>query len=309
MKKLLVPIVVSILFLASAACAQDLRQVGLPGLASLLKDLAVNPYVQVGFQRVGSNMNLPVGAEAPTPGLLQIEEMDISLKDANFWTGTAGVSIKKGELLSLFGSVGGSLKRTFIVSGEIPVSLGATGGQPTVDFDASQLGMWYAQGGVSLGPILLGLYGDHFGIEVGEPRIGSVPSANQTLRGDVITTTLAPYIGFAIPASNGLLTVIYSPLASSATTLVLRTSQSDLAQAQYKWNKPGNFLSCSFQYNATPIDDFSFGLWSNYTYMDVHGNAQLDFQNSTTGVSRQKEVTATMTKYILQGGVMLGMTF
>jgi hypothetical protein len=178
-----------------------------------------------------------------------------------------------------------------------------------VDFNASQMNMWYAQGGVSLGPVLLGLYGDHFGIEVGEPRIGSAPLANKTLRADVISTTLAPYIGFAVPASNGLLMVIYSPLAQSNTTLVLRTSSTNLAQLQYKWNKPGNLISCNFQYNIEPMKGASLGLWAGYLYMAIRGNAEVDYQNSTLGISRQKDVTATMTKDVIQGGLMMGLTF
>jgi hypothetical protein len=169
--------------------------------------------------------------------------------------------------------------------------------------------MWYAQGGVGLGPVLLGLYGDHFAITVGDPRRGSVPLDNQTLRGDVMSTTLAPYIGFAIPAAGALFTVMYSPLATSNTTLVLRTSDQDLAQVQYKWNKPGNFVSSSFQYNMAPVCAVALGVWANYTWMDVRGNAQLDFQDSTLAISRQKEVTAIMTKYVLQGGCTLGITF
>jgi hypothetical protein len=309
MSRMLAFAIMIALVLASVACAQGLGTISFPGLGSLGENVTVEPFVQAGFQRVGSNMNLPVAAEGTIAGLLQIDELDISMKDANFWTGTVGGTIKAGKLISLFASAGGSLNRTFIVSGEIPISLGQFGRQPTVDFKASQMTMWYAQGGVGLGPLLLGLYGDHYGIEVGEPRIGSTPLANQTLRADVITTTFAPYIGFALPASNGLLMVLYSPLAQSNTTLALRTSSSNLAQLQYTWNKPGNLISCNFQYNIEPTKDSSLGLWAGYLYMSIRGNAQLDYQNSTLGISRQRDVTATMTKDVIQGGVMMGFTF
>jgi hypothetical protein len=43
--------------------------------------------------------------------------------------------------------------------------------------------------------------------------------------------------------------------------------------------------------------------------MDIRGNAQLDFQDSTLGISRQRDVTATMTMYVIQGGLMVGLTF
>jgi len=308
MKKLLSCAVVFSLICTSIACAQGVAGLSLPGFGGLPENVTVNPSVQVGFQRVGSNISLPVGAELQA-GLLQVESLEISLKDANLWAGTAGATVKAGELLSFFASVGGSLNRPFVVSGEIPVRLGPIGRQPTIEFTSSKMGSWFAQGGVGLGPILLGLYGDHFAIEVNDPRRDSVPLDNQTLRGDVITTTLAPFIGFVVPASNGLFTIMYSPLAMSNTTLVLRTSSQDLAQVQYKWNKPGNLLSCSFQYNMAPVNSVSLALWGGYTWMDVRGNAELDFRNATSDVSRQKDVTATMTKYVLQGGVTAGINF
>ena len=288
MKKLLVLLLISISVFAATALAQGLSQIGIPGLANPADDVTVIPYAQVGFQRVGSNINLPIRWEGPIAGLLQIDQMDIALQDTNLWTGTAGVTFKKGEMLSLFGSVGGSLPRTVAVSGEIPVGLGPIGSQPTVDFTASQISMWYAQGGVSLGPILLGLYGDHFGIEVGEPRIGSRPLNNQTLRGDIITTTLAPFIGFTVPASNGLLTATYSPLAQSNTTLVLRTSTRNVTQLQYTWNKPGNLFTCNFQYTIEPMKGSSLGLWAGYLYMEIRGHAELDYRNSTQGYLASK---------------------
>lgn len=308
MKKTLVFTVLA-LFCVSNACVECVAGLSLPGLGALPENVTISPFAQVGFQRVGSNMNLPVNSQPLGGGTLQINQIDISLNDANLWGGTAGVTIKSGELFSLFASAGGSLKRPFVVTGQIPVVVDLSPVEPVLDFTARNMEMWFAQGGMSLGPILLGLYGDHFGITVDDPRRGSTPIANQTLRGDVISTTLAPYIGIAIPASAGLLTIIYSPLATSNTTLVLRTSSQDLAQAQYKWNKPGNFLSSTFQYNMAPIDSFTLGVWGNYTWMDVRGNAQLDFQDSTLGFSTQKDVTATMTKYVLQGGISLNVAF
>ncbi len=309
MKKLLGATLTAVLFLASIACAHGLGTFGLPGLDSLTQNLTFNPYAQAGFQHIGSNIELPINAENLASGLLQIDSLNLTVQDANFWTGTVGASVKSGEMLSFFGAVGGSLNRTFRIVGQVPVRLGPIGAEPTLEFDATKLGMWYAQGGVSLGPVLLGLYGDHFSIAVGAPRRGSIPIDNQTLRADFVTTTLAPYIGFAVPASNTLFSVIYSPVAMSNATVALRTSDSDVAQAKYKWNKPGNFISCSFQYNSTPTDSSSFGVWGNCAYMGVRGNAELGFQDANTGFSSQKQVTATMTKYIIQGGLMFGLNF
>jgi hypothetical protein len=145
MKKLLIAAIALSFLCGSISFASDLGAI-LPGMGSLTENVTVNPYVQVGFQHVGANINLPVGAEGPVAGLLQIDQIDLSLKDANLWTGTAGVTMKAGELLSLFAAIGGSLDRPFTVSGKIPVSLGTGGTQPTIDSTSSHLGVWYATG-------------------------------------------------------------------------------------------------------------------------------------------------------------------
>ena len=279
------------------------------GASTIFQDAKIKPYVQVGFTFLGSNINVPVEGESPVAGLLQVGQIDLSMQDANFWTGIVGATVTLKKIFTVFGSAGGCLNRQFIVSGIVPLSLGQVTGQPVIDFDTSNLNMWFAQGGIGLGPILLGLYGDHFAVQVGDPRRGSEPLANQTLRGDVLTSTLAPYVGFALPAGGGLFTVIYSPLALSDMTLVIRTSQSDLAQAKYTWNKPGNLLSCGFEYNTEFPTGWYTGVWANYSYMWLRGEAQLDFQDSTVGYSRQREVTASMTKNALQLGITAGLSF
>lgn len=309
MRKILVIATVLSLFCAGIAFSQDLSGLAMASLCSFAENVKVNPYVQAGFQHVGSNMNLPINPEGPTAGLLQIAEMDIELEDANFWTGIAGLTLKKGELLSLFASAGGILGRQLGVSGEIPISLGPLSTSADVDFTGSKVEAWYIQSGIGLGPILGGLYWDHFTVDVGEPRRGSVPLANQTLRGYVVSKTFAPYIGLAVPAQGVLATVIYSPLAWSNTTLALRTSAATLAELQYKWKKPGNLLSASIEYSKTLFGSTCLGLWGNYTWMKVRGNAELEFERAAPFLVREKDVTATMTKYVLQGGVSLGINF
>jgi hypothetical protein len=160
-----------------------------------------------------------------------------------------------------------------------------------------------------LGPILGGVYYNYFTINFGEPRQGSVPLANQTLGGVILSKTLVPYVGIAIPAYGALATILYSPLAWCDTTYDLRSSARLATQLQYKWKKPGNFISTTLQYNTPVSGPFSFGLWVNYTWLNMRGNAELEFVNASPFLSRQKEVTATLTQYVMQGGVTLGITF
>jgi hypothetical protein len=310
MKKILILIAVLSVFFVCTVYSQDFSGLPLPSLGTLPENMKVNPYVQVGFQHVASNINLPVRPEGGPLGFLHIGDLNLEVQDANFWTGIAGVNVKFSEMFSLFTSAGGILGRQFITPGEVPITLGGQfTASPTVDFSATNAEAWFIQTGATLGPVLLGLYWDHFGIEVGDPRIGSVPLANQTLRGDLLTKTFCPFIGIAIPASGAMATIVYSPLAWSNTTLALRSSGTVLEQLQYKWNKPGNFLSGTLQYNMTLKDSVSFGLWGSGAWMVMRGNANLESQTALSATVVQREVTATLTRYVLQGGFTLGITF
>ena len=303
MSKIVASLVFLSCFCVSVACAQ-----GFPGL---LPNVTVTSFAQAGYAHMGSNMNLPIAAEIVNPNIgdLEIGNMDLTLQDANFWIGNVGFTATASELFSVSALAGGMLPRTFGSTGEVPVNLNGTGVSPVIVFTNTGLNTWYVQGGIGLGPILAGVYYNYFAVDFGQPRQGSVPLANQTLGGVVISKTLVPYVGLAIPAGGALGTILYSPLAYSNTTLDIRSSATTVSQLQFKWNKPGNFISSTLQYNMPVSGATSFGLWVNYTWMMVRGNAEVEFVNASPFLVRQKDVTATVTQYAIQGGVTLGITF
>ncbi len=311
MKRILAYVIVFSVCCGSMAYGQCFTGCSLPWLGTQCGDLKVKPYAQMGLQHVGSNISLPVAGELVGSALdLQIDTMDLSLNNANFWTGIVGFNATASEKYSLFASAGGDLGHAFITSGTIPVSLNGTGTSANLDFTNSKLETWFVQTGVGVGPVLLGLYWDKFTIGVGDPRDSSGPLPNQTLRGDFVTTTFCPFIGFAMPVSNALISINYSPLAWANTTLALRSSNNGESELQYKWNKPGNLLSTSLQYNQDLTKNSSVGLWATYMWMDQRGTAGLSFEhNGIARITRNKDVTATMTKYMLQGGLTLTITF
>ncbi|AFM25190.1 hypothetical protein [Desulfomonile tiedjei] len=310
MKRVWVGLLVVVFCIPASVFGQDLPSVGFPTLSSLTENVKVNPYAQVGFQWVGSNLNLPVQNE-PLPVLpLNIGSLDISLKDANFWTGIAGITIIANDKYSLFGTAGGFLNRPFITSGTVPVSLDLISTSATLEFDNTNVESWFIQTGIGLGPVLFGLYWDHFAFVLGEPRNQNGPIANQTLRGDILTRTFAPFIGLTLPVSGAMLTVTYSPFAYSNTALALMNSQNNLSELRYTWKKPGDLLNASLQYNTPIASTYQFGIWCNYSWMRLRRNAELEFQNTPApAISRTRDVTATMTKYILGGGVNVGINF
>jgi hypothetical protein len=311
MKRHLVCAIMIVLCGTPLVHAQCLDGFSLPWIGSQCGDLKVKTSAQLGFQHVGSNISLPVGSELVSgTDDLQIDTLDISLQDANFWTGIIGFTVIKADKYSFFASAGGNLDREFVTTGTIPVSLNGVSTSATIDFTNSGLKTWFAQTGVGLGPILFGLYWDKFTIKVGDPRTAAGPLPNQTLRGDFVTTTFCPYVGFALPVSQAMLTVMYSPLAWANTTLALRSSNNGETDLQYKWNKPGSFLSGMIQYNQDVSKSASFGVWTSYTWMNQEGSCALSFEhNGTTPVSRDRDITAMMTKYVLQGGLTLGINF
>jgi hypothetical protein len=270
----------------------------------------VNPYAQVGFQWVGSNLNLPVQNEALPALPLNIGDLDISLKDANFWAGMAGVSILAYEKYSLFGAAGGFLNRPFSLSGTVPVSVDAFSTSSTLEFTNTKVESWFLQTGIGLGPALFGLYWDHFSFSIGDPRNQNGPLPNQTLKGDILTKTFAPFVGIALPAAGAMLTVTYSPFAYSNTALALTNSQNNFSELRYTWNKPGTLVNAMLQYNTPLSASTSFGLWGNYSWMRMCNEAELEFQNTPVPqLTRTRDVTASMTKYLIGAGVTLGVNF
>lgn len=296
--------------LSASVFGQSLPLGGSPALSSLTENVKVSTYAQAGFQWVGSNLNLPV-QNAPLPALpLNIGDLAISLKDANFWTGIAGVNVAANEKYSIFAAAGGFLNRPFITSGTVPVSLAPLSTTANLEFTNTNVESWFIQTGIGLGPVLLGVYWDHFAFALGNPRNQSGPIANQTLRGDILTKTFCPFVGLTLPAAGAVLTVTYSPLAYSNTALALMNSQSNVSELRYTWKKPGDLLNAMLQYNTPLSSSTSFGLWCNYSWMWMRQNAELEFQNAPLPrVSRSGDVAATMTKYVVGGGVTLGINF
>lgn len=291
----------------SITTAQGLGGFSFPWLNALSEEVEINPFAQVGFMHMRSNLSLPIGAQVDMPGLLQIDTVDISMQRADFWTGAIGFTATYGPLFRLFASAGGILPRQFIVRGRVPISLDGFTDTPIIKGTASNVQSWFIQSGTALGPVLLGMYWGHF---ANTAEYHLQPYTNETLESDITTSTFAPYVGIAIPATPGAVaTVIYSPQAWSHTTMALRTAHQDLAQLQYKWNKPGDFLSATLQYD-TPVErSVSFALWANYTWMRMIGAADLEFKNPTSGVFSQGTVTARVTQYVIQGGIKLGVSF
>jgi hypothetical protein len=308
MKRIWVAAFVLFLCLPASGFGQSALLEAFPTMLSLAENVKVNPYVQVGYQWVGSNLNLPIQAEGLNQPLF-IDQMDISLIDANFWSGVVGFTALAYEKYSFFAAAGGILGRPFVTSGTVPVSVNGGTTSANIQFTNISVESWFVQTGIGLGPVLLGLYWDHLGFELIEPRTDAGPIANQSVKGDILTKTFAPFLGMALPSSGATLTLIYSPLAYSNTQLSLRNSQNTFTEVRYSWNKPGDLVIGMVQYNTSLLSTVSIGLWCNYSWMRMRQSAELEFENTTPPIFRSKSVTATMTKYLAGVGLTLGINF
>ncbi len=284
---------------------------GLLDLSGIMSDMKFNYYAQAGYQWIGSNLNLPIQTErfvAPDSGL-EIGDLDVSLKNGNFWSGMVGYSATYQGKLSFFSSMGGIIGRRFVTAGTVPVSIGAVGVPVNIEFTNTNVESWFYQSGVGLGPVLLGLYWDQFQFVLVDPQNAAGPLPNQTLKGDILTKTFAPFIGLAIPAFGASFTFTYSPLAYSNTNLSLTSSQNRLTELRYSWNKPGDLINVMLQYNTPLTSATTFGIWANGSWMRMHQDADLEFVSSVPAISTTRQVTATMTKYTAGGGITLGVNF
>ena len=64
------------------------------------------------------------------------------------------------------------------------------------------------------------------------------------------------------------------------------------------------------QYNTPVTSSTTFGLWCNYSWLRMRQDAVLEFENTPVPlISRTRNVTATMAKYVFGGGITLGVNF
>jgi hypothetical protein len=94
----------------------------LPGVN--LGKVVLNPYVQVGYQKVGSNIAFPIQAEVVLPApanSLQIGNMELLLQDASFWTGTVGLNAVLSPTVSLFSAAGSFAPKTWQRRRTLPI--------------------------------------------------------------------------------------------------------------------------------------------------------------------------------------------
>lgn len=286
---------------------------------SKVGSVLVNPFVQIGYQRNGINLSIPIQADFdPFPLLpdahLAIGTMDVVLKDFNFWMGTVGVNAILSPKLTVFGSGTGFQPRDFIQVGQIPVSLGPFGGIPELTLTGSKLEYWILQCGASYAigsgySVIGGLLWAKTSMEYSNPRRGDVPLPNQTIRQDFLLKNWVPFVGLQISEPEYYrAALIYSPLVTSSGTLVNRTSQPVMTNLSYNLNQPGSMFSFTFEYSLQIPPPSMISLWFNGTTQFIRGSSDLEFEAPGIFITRNVS-TLTLHQYSLAGGITLGLVF
>jgi hypothetical protein len=290
---------------------------GLPGIN--LGKVILNPYVQIGYQKVGSNITFPIETEAVLRlnNALEIGTMDMTLQEATFWTGTVGLNAVLNPTLTLFSAAGGFSPKNVVAPSYLPISLNNITGPAQMYFTGTNVEYWFIQVGASLGigggwSVLAGYFWDHFAMEAVDPLLGGIPFPNQTLRADFLTKTSTPFIGLQLNQTyyKYRASIIYSPVAQCRVLMATRSSQVGLSQLLYSFDKPGQFVAVNGEYDTDLSQKLFFSLWATGSWMRVVGNGELEFVSTLPPVSASRSTSnASVTKYSVGGGFGLGVVF
>lgn len=277
--------------------------------------IVLNPYAQVGYQHIAAHMSIPIAADVGVPaGQLEIGTVDVSLQNFDFWYGNLGLNVVAGPV-TLFGSWGGFLPRLFQFAGTVPISVGPLAAEPVLEMSCTNFQFWSAQVGAAYTfkkgySILGGFLWNQTEFRLADPRIGSVPLANQTLAGDVFMQVWVPFVGIEVMKEGAYRgSLLYSPVAWSSGALSLGTTAPLLSNLRYSLNQPGNFAAFTVEYYALFKPPVTFSLWLNGSLVSIRGNSDLQFTVAAPAVANARNVTVTTTQYLIGGGVTLGVVF
>ena len=274
--------------------------------------ILLNPSLQVGYQHIGASMTLPASAVPRGNSQLFVGTMDVTLQDFNFWCGAAGLNVIAGPI-TLFGSIEGYSPRVFQMQGTVPISNDVGYVAPNLTFTGSNLNFWTAQCGAGYTiagdlSVLAGYIWTHSAATYTDPRVGSVPLPNQTLKGDVSMNIGVPFFGLQILQKDYYRAAfMYSPWATSSGTLSLLTTSPEQADLSYSLNQPGNFFSVNAEYYCVFQPPLIMSCWFLGSYVNIQGSSDLEFTAPVVAASR--DVNITNTQYGLAGGVTFGLVF
>lgn len=279
--------------------------------------IIVNPFVQLGYQRNGVNLDVPIQADfdppSPVPHV-SIGNISIALKDYNFWMGFAGVNVVFSPKVTASVSATGFLPREFVQTGALPISVGQLNFLPLLSFTGSHLEYWMVQCGASYGigkgyALLGGFIWGKSSMIYSNPRNHDVPLQNQTITQDFLLKNWVSFVGLEVSEPNLYrAALIYSPLVTSSGALVNRQTLPFPSALTYNLNQPGSLLSLTLEYTVLPKPPSTFSLWFNATTQSIKGPSDVTFEAPGVSIARTAD-KLVLQQYSLAGGITMGLVF
>jgi|GEM_PF-578998 len=289
----------------------------LPGMN--LGKVILNPYAQVGYQKIGSNLTFPIDIERvlPLDNRLQVGTMELTLQEATFWTGTVGLNAVLSPTITLFSSAGGFSPKDVVAPSYLPISLNNITGPAQMYFTGVNVEYWFIQVGASFGicggwSLLAGYFWDHFAMEAVDPKIGSIPFIDQTLKADFLTKTSTPFIGLQLNQTDYRYraSIIYSPVALCRVLMATRSTLVGETELLYSFDKPGQFVAVNAEYDTYLSQMLFLSLWATGSWMKVTGDGELEYRSTRPAASATRNTSdVSVTKYSVGGGFGLGVLF
>lgn len=281
---------------------------GLPtsfGLESFsLGQVRISPEIQVGYQRLGLNFNLP----AFVPGtLISPATLDLQLKKADLWVGSVGIraDLPSGLSLAIYGQANAKRNVTVFESQEF-VLIGRRGvtwaGTPEWWAIDGQV-MYRVRNDLS---IMAGLRRDHLSLNLSDPTDANGSPLNfdqsgvaapialpfhrtQQYASDLLSKLWIPYLGLEFARPWCKASIIGSPFASAEMqipasqlfdlTTFIGPFFAELRLAEgmrYRVSKPAIFLEGNFQYDWNVSPGLTFGMWCKASWMSLRGKGAWD---------------------------------
>jgi hypothetical protein len=290
----------------------------------------ITPEVQVGYQKLGLNFNLPATTLSdsipPFPSTL-----DLQFRNADLWVGAVGLLIDcPHRLLSAEIKAQANAKKRIDVFEREEWVLGAEQG---VTWTGSQLEWWAVEGRVlyKFKPdysVLAGLRRDHLAVNLRDPRdAGGNPlsfadsgvvapgltfTRNQSYYSDLSSKLWIPYLGLELLGPGYKATLIGSPFAATEIKvpaallfdLILRlqlgmlpplfTELRDADSLLYRVKKPALFLEGSFQYDLNILPSLNVGLWCSGSWLQLRGTGDWSHRSRTQVIANGTPLPPTL---------------
>jgi len=261
-----------------------------------VRAVQVAPYVKVGYQRMGVNLNVPIGGINPTGlGWFTMNDMDVKLEKQEFLIGTLGVNTLVRHRIGFFAEASVSAERAGSVTtvfSNLPVPNVPT--NPTAwSWPSERVRWWEVNLGGSLKlrdseALLLGYKFDQLSENLTHPP-GAFVQADPLLlgfnyNGDIVIRTWSPYIGLRLDDRHWRFDLIWSPwLTTYRVQMPLRlshvyTNEQSVQEGRYVLSGGGgNLLEAYGEAKFNIFELLAAKLWLKASWLNCRGNGNRDY--------------------------------